>query len=191
MSAFLGPIHYRMFAKALSVDGIARAIADHADAQGWTSGLRAELDAGHPRLTGEITDHIDLSQIHGSLSLLVSASEEALAAACAPLSDHMDELVAFARELGASAARDAELGDTLQSVWGAMDEHWLDGMPCDGYLRVTSNTPASVAWTVALAPHAALGYERIRTAWMEGFLSVAHVRLTSEGDGAYRMERAA
>ena len=104
MSAFLGPIHYRMFAKALSVDGIARAIADHADAQGWTSGLRAELDAGHPRLTGEITDHIDLSQIHGSLSLLVSASEEALAAACAPLGAKVGPIASLGLLVGAGMA---------------------------------------------------------------------------------------
>ena len=45
MSAFLGPIHYRMLEKACSVDGLARDIAAYADAQGWTDGHAAALDA--------------------------------------------------------------------------------------------------------------------------------------------------
>jgi hypothetical protein len=191
VSAFLGPIHYRMFNKARAVDDLARSIAALGDAQGWTQDGLARLDATLPRLTGEVTDHIDLAQIHASLNSLVSRSEDALAAACEPLSDHLDEVADYARTLGAEAARTAQLDGTLRSAWSAMDEHWLDGMPCDGYMRLTSNEPDLVAWVINLAPHPAAGYERIRTAWTDGFMDAAGIELASDGAGAYRISKAA
>jgi hypothetical protein len=193
MSAFLGPIHYRMFEKARSVDGLARRIAAYADAQGWTEGHAVALDASNPRLEGEITDHIDLSQIHASLDALVHDSEAALAAACAPLADHIDEVCAYARTLGAQAAEsDGATADAdVKQIWQLVDGHWLDGMPCDGFVTVTGGEPDAVSWTINLAPHTAAGYERLRTAWTAGYLDAVDVQLESFGNGAYRMAKAA
>ena len=193
MSAFLGPIHYRMFEKACSVDGLARDIAAYADAQGWTEGHAASLDASNPRLEGEITDHIDLSQIHASLDALVHGSEAALAAACAPLASHLDDLCAYVRTLGAQAAEsDGATSDAdIKQIWQLVDGHWLDGMPCDGFVTVVGNEPGQVAWTINLAPHTAAGYERLRTAWTEGYLAAVDVKLESNGSGSYRMANAA
>lgn len=193
MSAFLGPIHYRMFEKARSVDGLARSIAAYADAQGWTDGHADALDASNPRLEGEITDHIDLSQIHASLDGLVHGSEAALAAACAPLAGHLDDLTAYLRVLGARAAEsDGATSDAdVKQIWQLVDGHWLDGMPCDGFVSVAADEPNAVAWHINLAPHTAVGYERLRTAWTEGYLGAVGVQLESKGDGSFRMEKAA
>lgn len=190
MSAFLGPIHYRMFRKALAVDSLARDIAAYADGESWTDGLAAALDAGHPRLQGEIADHIDLSSIHASLNALVGNSESALAAATAPLSEHMADLAAHVREVGASAGKQAEFG-TLQQAWNALDESWLDGMPCDGFVKFGDNDDSTVSWSVNLDAHKALGYAQIRAAWLEGFCQGAGLDFSSPEAGSYRISKAA
>lgn len=192
MSAFLGPIHYRMFAKAQAVDGLARDIAAHADAEGWTSGLATELDERLPRLAGEITDYIDLSNIHSSLNGLVGRSEDALALACKPLQEHLDELCDYARSLGREAGSESLSAQTsLQDAWQSMDDHWLDGMPCDRFLELTGNDEDHIAWSIQLGPHTAAGYEKIRAAWMAGFMEAADIELSASGEGDYEIKKAA
>lgn len=191
MSATLGPIHYRMFEKACSVDRLARTLAAFSDEQGWTSGFSQQLDATCPPLAGDIADHIDLSAIHASLSTLVNRSEDVLDAACAPLGEHLDELAGKARELGAAAARESSVaGLKLSDIWSTSDGYWLDGMPCDGMMQVRAGA-ADISWSYQVAAHRALGYEQIRRAWTEGFMEAAGVELTQDGPGSFSIRKAA
>lgn len=179
-----------MFEKAVAVDSLARAIAAHADEMGWTSGHAAALDAAYPPLAGEIFDHIDLGQIHASLNVLVNNSENALAAAVEPLGSHCSEVRAFVEQLG-FAAGFAHRGGDLQQVWDAMDQAWLDGMPCDGFVSFAENKPDCICWTVALDPHPANGYAELRAAWLRGFCRAASIDFETIADGTFQIRKAA
>lgn len=190
MSAFLGPIHHRMFGKALAVDALARQIARHSDERGWTDGHGAALDRACPRLEGEITDHIDLSQIHASLNTLVVGSEEALSFAMEPVASHLDELLVYVASLGEDAGL-RFAGSDVRQIWNAMDEAWLDGMPCDGFMSFGENEEDRISWSIALEPHPAAGYAQLRRAWMQGFCRAAGVDFLADADNAFRISKEA
>lgn len=179
-----------MFEKAISVETLARSIATHADKQGWTSGHAAALDEAFAPLQGEITDHIDLGQIHASLNSLVSTSEQALAAAVKPLDGHRDQVLEYVEGLG-EAAGAAHRQDSLQSVWDAMDKAWLDGMPCDRFVSFGENTPDCISWAIALDPHPANGYAQLRAAWLRGFSKAAGVNFEAPSENMFRISKAA
>lgn len=192
MSATLGPIHYRMYGKAQAVDALARRIAAFSDEQGWTAGAEARLNARHPRLEGDLTGHIDVTDIHGNLNALVGNAEAALACACEPVPDHVEETLEFVKELGAASGRSSILPDaSLQDAWTAVDAHWLDGMPCDRFVTLHGSSPETMSWTIRLEPHPAACYEQVRRAWMAGFLSAARIALEASGDGSYRIAKEA
>lgn len=191
MSATLGPIHYRMYAKALEIDGLARSIAAKADRSGWTFGLAAELDSHVKPLAGELAEHIELANIHQSLNDLISNAERALEFACAPLAGHLAELESFAEGIGRARAASLAGPVGLQAAWQAMDASWLDGMPCDRMVQITENASDAVAWSVSLTSHRAFGYARLRSAWMRGFFGALHIEFAESGEGRYRIRKAA
>lgn len=186
MSAFLGPIHHRMYAKARSVHKIAEEIALFSDDRGWTSGRAEALAAAWPAPKGEIEQVIDLSQIHGSLNVLVDDAERALAFACASAADHIDDLACHLEQLGARAAARAGTLE-LAAAWNSLDAAWLDGMPCDGLMSLVSNEPYEIIWRIDVAAHAAVGYEALRTAWMRGFALESGFAFSPLGAGTFRL----
>lgn len=186
MSAFLGPIHHRMYAKARSVHATAEEIACFSDAQGWTSGHVEALAAAWPAPQGDIEQVIDLSQIHGSLSALVDNAERSLAFACAPIVDRAEDLASHLESMGERAARQAGPLE-LAAAWNALDAAWLDGMPCDGLMSLVSNDPDEIVWSIDATTHPAVGYLDLRTAWMRGFARTLGFAFSPMGAGTFRL----
>ncbi|NPD32084.1 hypothetical protein HLV35_02220 [Eggerthellaceae bacterium zg-997] len=188
MSAHLGPIHYRMYAKAQAVHALAVSIAHHADDRGWTDGLAARLASEAPTPAGELESTIDLANIHASLNGLVGEAERALALVMSQMASHLDDVCVYARDLGGQLGGQLE-GSDPALVWNAMDASWLDGMPCDRCVTVLANDPGQIDWSIEMGVHPAEGYGELRTAWMEGFATAAGLSLARLAEGTFRLTK--
>lgn len=190
MSAFLGPIHARMYGKVQQVNGLADAIAAYADEQGWTSGLLTQLRESLPAPTGNLEQVIDLSQIHASLGGLVDQAERRLAFAVSHAAqedpDRMQALCVFAEQQGAQNAPQSV--DTCVAAWQTMDTSWLDGMPCDGGVQFLQTEPDEVVWSVH-GDHPAPGYWNLRVHWMQGFCSRLGLQLEQLNENTFRLTK--
>lgn len=188
MSAFLGPIHARMYGKVQAVNALADTIAAFSDAQGWTSALLTDLRAALPAPSGTLEQVIDLSQIHASLSGLVDQAERRLAFAVthAIASDaaHIQDLCTLMENQGAQAA--PQTTESCVAAWQTMDTYWLDGMPCDGGVQFLQTEPGEVVWSVH-GQHPAPDYWTLRIHWMQGFCTKLHLRLEMLNDNTFRL----
>ncbi len=181
MSAFLGPIHHKMYGKMLAQSQFAHALAAYADQQGWTSGLEERLAREFPLPQGQLEAIIDLSNIHGWLNGNVAAAEGQLAlavgGALAGHPDRRDALLDAAAAYGQErAGQDAAPARDCVDLWQKMDAYWLDGMPCDRSLSFTASDPGQVTFSIRPDCHAegwqdiaALSYGDLRWAWLEAF----------------------
>lgn len=188
MSAFLGPIHARMYGKVQAVNALADTIAAYSDAQGWTNTLLTDLRAALPAPSGTLEQVIDLSQIHASLSGLVEQAERRLAFVVTRAVEsnpaHMQELCILAQDQGAQAA--PETAPSCVAAWQTMDTYWLDGMPCDGGVQFLQTEPDEVVWSVH-GVHPAPDYWTLRTHWMQGFCTKLHLHLEQLNDNTFRL----
>ena len=188
MSAFLGPIHARMYGKVQAVNALADTIAAFSDAQSWTSALLTDLRASLPAPSGTLEQVIDLSQIHASLSGLVDQAERRLAFAVthAIASDvaHIQDLCTLMESKGEQAA--PQTTGACGAAWQTMDTYWLDGMPCDGGVQCLQTEPDEVIWSVH-GQHPAPDYWTLRIHWIQGFCTKLHLHLEQLSDNTFRL----
>lgn len=201
MSAFLGPIHLKMYDRILYQDFLTESILDLAETKGWDGGLRRRVDAkAEPAPRKPLETVIDQSNIHGWLSRKVEAGERRLALAVTGIlaghPERMGDLQALMKDLG--SRYDLTLPDDAENIFAAVHDILLDGMPCDFPFNITESDAAKVRWQVTKCPHAPYWleaggdvevYYRLRDAWIEGLLDgrgLAHVR--SAGGHCLRKE---
>lgn len=162
MSAFLAPIHYWLYNKIRGViereqflfDGAANlcgGTAEEAREQAWQS-------YGEPLPAGDLQEYIDQSNIHGWLQRQINIAESREAAFIQAMIDNCGEaavdvaLTAF-REHGAQAARQAA-GKydtaTAPGLYKAVNDYYLNGMPCDQADAVLESTPDKLVWESAV-----------------------------------------
>lgn len=181
MSAFLGPIHHKMYQKICAQSRLAFAIAKFGDTNGWTQDAEQTLHHQFPLLQGALEDLIDPLNIHGWLSQQVAHAEARLAAAVqeAVKQDEQkaEQLLAFVAEDGRNQAalHSAPCSDCT-ALWQAMDLFWVDGMPCDRCVQVASREDGSIDWSIESATHTngwsddcAISYAQLRWTWVEAF----------------------
>lgn len=183
MSAFLGPVHEKMYGKILAQDEITEALLQLAEGNGWAPGLRQQVDAQSPAAQkAPLADIIDTGNIHGWLSATVLGSESRFAAVtCGMLDGHPQRLAAMQEVMkarGQSAGLPADVD--AEGAFQAIHDILLDGMPCDFPFQVIDSRPDAVEWTVTSCPHAAHWQSRgceaetfykLRDAWIEGALA--------------------
>lgn len=201
MSAFLGPVHGKMYSRILYQDAMAQAMLELAEKNGWTEGLREQVDTNAPAASPEpLETIIDQSNIHGWLSEAVANSERRFAMIVSGiLSKHperIDVLQRVMEELGRQYAM-PEFGDAEQA-FQAVHDILLDGMPCDFPFEITASDTETVTWRVKTCPHTAYWTEELsakpyyllRDAWVKGALEgsgIVHTR--SEGSHTMRKGR--
>ena len=201
MSAFLGPIHHVMYAKILLQDRISEALLSHAEQQGWTTDLRAAVDAAAPAAPDRpLEEIINASNIHGWLARAVSGCETRLAAIAATILDGhpecLEPLTAAVYALGAAQTLPAQAD--APAVFDAMTAVLLDGMPCDRPLQVQDSAADRVIWTVGTCPHApywensSVGtgiYYTLRTALLSGMLQGTGYSYAQSANGTFTLKK--
>lgn len=160
MSAFLAPIHYWLFNKIRRVEireqrlyeaaaDMCGATADELREQVWQS-------YGQPLPETDLNELIDHANIHGWLQKQINIVEtreaafvDGLSSTCGDTGIQVAE-EAFSAD-GADCGADAKASgrfalDTASGIYQAMNDYFLNGMPCDQADRLVENTADKVAW---------------------------------------------
>ena len=197
MSAFLGPIHFRMYQKIQAQEELTKAIAALAIENGW---LSEEEAAGYLKEESQpLETIIDLTNIHGWLLERIEDAEARYARLVTKLltqdAARLDAMKKAAFAFGASMAVEET---RPSSLFSAMDRLMLDGMPCDGACVVTDSSDESFTWELRLDVHRAFWkevggdpahYHALRSALFDGFLSKSNRRIVSEDHRSYRFAK--
>lgn len=193
MSAFLAPIHSRMFAKIQSQEKLIQAIATVAAEKGWMDA--AEANGYAHEENRPLADIIDHANIHGWLLGKIEDVEARCASFVTKLIDadasRLEAIKKAAFDFGASNAAEEADAPTL---YGALDLILLDGMPCDGACLVLNKSPEHFAWDVRLDVHSAFWtqaggnpahFYALREAVISGFLSKTSKEAVTEDGHTY------
>jgi hypothetical protein len=160
MSAFLAPIHYWLFNKIQRVEKREQRLFDLAsDMCGSTAEeLREQVwqSYGEPLPEKDLSEMIDQSNIHGWLQKQINIVESREAA-------FVKEMTAMCGDAGLQTATKAfaEDGDacgsdakesgrydlsTANGIYKAMNDYFLNGMPCDQADMLVENSADKVVW---------------------------------------------
>ncbi|TWH46918.1 hypothetical protein [Sporomusa sp. KB1] len=160
MSAFLAPIHYWLYNKIRGViereqfifkaaENLCGGTAEEARSQAWQS-------YGEPLPEADLQEQIDHSNIHGWLQRQINVAESREAAFIQALVDNcgdaaIDVAQTAFREHGVHAARHADAQgkyetSTAPGIYKAINDYYLNGMPCDQADAVLENTPDKMVW---------------------------------------------
>ena len=194
MSAFLGPIHFRMYEKIQSQEKLTKTIANLAIEKGWMS---AEEAAAYVKEESRpLETIIDLANIHGWLLGKIEDAESRYAALVTKLlKQDAERLEDMKRAALAFGAETAVKESRPSALFNAMDSLMLDGMPCDGACMVIDSSDESFAWELRLDVHRAFwreaggdpaNYFALRNEVVAGFLSKSDKRVVTEDKHTYR-----
>ncbi len=171
MSAFLGPIHYWLYAKIQHVQDRTARLAQEANAA--CSALAEsclatvyETYGEPPARQTDLADLIDPSNIHGWLARQIQLTEAREAALLKELSDYCGgtawELAekVFAEDgkrLGEAAVKTNRYDlEKASGLYRAFHDTFLAGMPCDGGFEEVSSTDQEIVLERTTCPKAGL-----------------------------------
>ena len=160
MSAFIGPIHYWLYGKIrLVTDREEYLFTSAGEICGETAEeLREQVQQsyGSPLPDTDLGELIDHDNIHGWLQRQINITETREAAFVKELRDtcsgEAGEILeqAYARHgelCGAKAGQQPKYDlTTATGIYKALQDHYLNGMPCDQADMIVTAEPASVVW---------------------------------------------
>lgn len=160
MSAFLGHIHYWLYNKIRRVIEREQLIYEKAEAMCGTTAeeLREQVwqSFGEPLADVDLIDVIDQSNIHGWLQRQINIAETREAAFIKELTDTcssagQDVVEAAYSEHGALCGEHARAQEKYRleqadGIYQALQDYYLNGMPCDQADTLVENTAAKVVW---------------------------------------------
>lgn len=199
MSAFLGPIHYKMYGKVSLQEELIAALGEAAVKEGWRT--QEQLDAdGIGQEMPPLEEVIDLDNIHGSLQGMIDKTEGRLADLAGNLlKEHpsgREILEQAAYKVGEKHAVDADAN--AEDAWHHLNSLLLDGMPCDRVVQVTEIGPKRTAWEQTADLHESYwsgddrdvsDYYALRNALTRGMLSKTGCTFTGDDDHRYAIEK--
>ncbi|WP_425059676.1 hypothetical protein SCACP_02730 [Sporomusa carbonis] len=214
MSAFLAPIHYWLYSKIRRViereqmiyegaEILCGGTAEEARSQAWQS-------YGEPLPDTDLSEHIDQSNIHGWLQRQINIAESREAAFIQAIVDSCGDAAvdvaqkAF-REHGVHCARHAAAQEkydttTAPGIYKALNDYFLNGMPCDQADTIVENTPDKIAWESGVclqepnwkrAGADSKLMEKLYQEWLTAFVNALNpgFALVKSGDIKYQITR--
>ena len=199
MSAFLGPIHQLMYQKILTREEIIKRIIQTAEEKNWEPVVNGKpLDSFAKETLPPIEEVIDLSNIHSSLSCLVSSAEDRFAELIVGLIQKDEKRLETITDTVRSFGQDNSIpcGCTVQEAFQSIHNTLLDGMPCDRALTITCNSEDKICYEQTLDLHSEYwkkyqgdgdDFYRLRDALISGMLDGSGHRLETAGDRMYEL----
>lgn len=197
MSAFLAPIHYRMYDKINVQEDWIRAVAAYAVESGWGRQETYMPFFGEEAKPLEMI--VDHGNIHAWLSDRIEGVERRYAALVAKIlsedATRIESLETVARQFGEVRAIAAD--DAMQA-YQALDAYTLDGMPCDAVNIMTDRREDAVAWECHADVHGAFWkeagadpahYTRLRKAMVDGLCSQSAFSISEIAPNNFVLER--
>lgn len=199
MSAFLGPIHYKMYGKVSLQEELIAALGEAAVKEGWRTQDQLDADRIGQKMP-PLDEVIDLDNIHGSLQGMIDRTERRLAEFAGDLlKEHpsgKETLKQAAYGVGEKHAADAD--SNAEDAWHHLNGLLLDGMPCDRVIQVTEIGPKRTAWEQTEDLHKnywsdegrdVSDYYALRDALTRGILSQTGCSFTASDDHHYVIEK--
>ena len=210
MSLFLGKIHYWLFNKIVWFENLEEEIIKLAKEEGInTTELVNELNSKYgeklPNLPLE--EMIDTSNIHGWLQDKIHSAEYRLASLTNKVlekNDGKEKLEELYKRQGLVAASEAiENNKTVSdafSIFNAINDYVLDGMPCDRVNEIVSNEEDKLVWKRRICVHKeiwdAVGgnvdvFYDLRNTWIKTFVATVNSNYEYKvlGDNNFSIER--
>ena len=167
MSAFIGPIHYWLYGKIRLVTDREEFIYNKAaEICGSTAEeLREQVmqSFGVPLPDVDLGELIDHDNIHGWLQrqIKIAESREAafvneLLSACGDTAQEMlaEAFADHGKQTGEQAQSQTKYNlTTAPGIYKALNDYYLNGMPCDQGDMVVNSTPDSMVWDSAVCLH--------------------------------------
>lgn len=201
MSAFLGPVHQKMYNKILHQDILAENLLRLASEQEWDTSLINQINQNFPAAVKQpLEDIIEQNNIHGWLSIAVEECEKRFAGIiCALLAGNPERLTEMKRVMEKSGQQyklAKEVG--AEAAYNMIHDILLDGMPCDFPFEVIQSGEDTVVWQVIHCPHLpyweAQGYDvdiyyQLRSSWIKGTFTDTGLSHTRDSQGMHRIRK--
>lgn len=162
MSSFIGPIHYWLYGKIQLVSQREEYIYSKASEMcGATAEeLREQVwqTYGQPLPDADLSELIDHDNIHGWLQRQINIAESREAAfikelldMCGSAANDLVEQAFF--DHGKMTGENAKVQgkydiNTASGIYKALNDYYLNGMPCDQADRVVGSKPDSIVWEI-------------------------------------------
>ena len=187
MSAFLGPIHFWLYNKIGNQELLTKEIAALAAENSWIKDAENYIKTLPPLETV-----IDEGNIHGWLQAQITDAETRYASLVTKIlsedEKRLADLCAAAERFGKEHALTAE---TAEEVYKAIEDFFVNGMPCDRVNAVTESSAEKLSWEMTQDIHSqywngdSTPYYAIRKSVMEGMLAETNYELASADDAHY------
>lgn len=198
MSAFLGPIHHWLFNKITLFEDLEkdtnRSVAAKYGDQALTIQNEAEEKYGACIPELPLENLIDTNNIHGWLQNRISIAEKRQAETLKSfVGTFGEEVISIIEDCyvaqGAEAGKTAGEGKLLDapSIYQALNNYLLEGMPCDNVNSVTISEPDFLQWNTIGCLHKPYWNEvgvdsnlmyPLRFAWIKAFVENANNKYT-------------
>lgn len=150
MSAFLGPIHYMLFAKIKFQDNFCNFLTDKANLK--KDNFRLEIEENTYVIPErDLSEIVDLNNIHMSLQEMIGEVEYKLVYVVEKIEREgiflFDEILSLAWDYGKIVGEnefDSEF--KINEVYNFLSSKLLNGMPCDRVQEIISNDENEICW---------------------------------------------
>lgn len=203
MSAFLGPIHHWLFNKISLFENLERSVNDQIiskygdKAENITNEMREKYGEFIPN--EPLENLIDTGNIHGWLQNRISIAEKRQAATIKAFIDTFGSEVVDSIEksyikqgskVGIKASQEVNVSDA-PSLYEALNNYLLEGMPCDNVNSVMSSESHLLKWNTFSCLHKPywnkVGVDtetmyKLRFAWIKAFVENANTNYTYKNE---------
>ena len=205
MSAFLGPIHHWLFNKITLFENLEEninkdVVAKYGDiALALINEIHGKYGEFTPKLPLE--NLIDTNNIHGWLQNRISIAETRQAATLKAFIDNFGaEVITLLEQnyidqgssIGILASRETDVSNA-PSIYKALNNYLLEGMPCDNVNSVMISEPDFLQWNTSGCLHkpywdkvgaASEIMYQLRFAWIKAFVENANSKFTYRNEVA-------
>ncbi|PKM94011.1 MAG: hypothetical protein CVU84_11110 [Firmicutes bacterium HGW-Firmicutes-1] len=188
MSLFLGKIHHILYNKIQWFEGIEEKIIEKAKEQNISvEDLIQHINKhfGIPMGNKPLEEVIDTTNIHGWLQQRIENAEQRHAALITELltwnPKYKSELIEIFKDQGQVAAKEyAQGADTADTIYQALNEYILEGMPCDRVNEIVDSSEEQFTWVTTTCLHNqhwekvngdVNNFYTFREAWIEAFVN--------------------
>ncbi|KMT22136.1 hypothetical protein [Clostridium cylindrosporum] len=199
MSAFLAPIHFRVYDKIQRLENITQEILELAKSKSWNSNMKDEVDNNIGTVENDKLDKvIDTSNIHGWLSEQIRVAEKRLAYVVSHLllddKSRKDDIFSLVESIGERIST-SDL-QTPKDAYEIIEASLLDGMPCDRVSEIMESEEGRVLWKRRIDVHEEFWsygipvdvYHDIRECLIRGMLKKTNLRFEKQNEKTFLIE---
>lgn len=191
MSKFLAPIHQWLFNKIQLMESIERAIINKEIPENMQNGFVTNLEKkiGSYLTEKPLEEQINQDNIHGWLQGRITIAETRQAYLINKIKEDNPEIIESVKKIykdfGSKTGMEIRSQDPqdAETIFQALNNYTLEGMPCDRVNEVTNKTTDKLEWKTTRCVHEAHWtnggtnvkvYYELREAFAKGFVETAN-----------------